>query len=140
MAVELLPEAALYPIIAKMADSGGPGENIKDTAQQIKRTAEQYLAQARATTPHTKLPTPMVKRQQASGLTDIGLDSEPGARYGATDYLVWMEGGEDDRGAMAIEMGHNPSGYFAGTATDSPRGLYILHRAAGLTYFRRFRR
>jgi hypothetical protein len=140
MAVELLPEAELYPIIAKMADNGGPGENVKDIAQQIKRTADQYLAQARATTPHTKLPTPIVKRQQASGLTEIGLDSEPAARYGATDYLVWLEGGEDDQGAMAIEMGHSPSGYFKGSETRSPRGLFILHRAAGLTYFRRFRR
>jgi hypothetical protein len=80
----------------------------------------------------------VVKRQQASGLTDIGLDSEP-AKYG-TDYIVWMDGGEDDQGAMAIEMGHSPSGYFKGTSTSSPRGLFILHRAAGLTYFKRFRR
>lgn len=138
MAVYLMPEAALYPIVAEMAAHGGPGENIKDIATEIKNTAERYLAQDRATTEHTKLPVPMVKHQQASGLTDIGMDSEPG-RYG-TDYLVWMEGGEDNRAAMAIEMGHSPSGYFKGTSTRSPRGLFILHRAAGLTFFRRFRR
>jgi hypothetical protein len=135
VAVELLPEAALYPIVAAEAD-----DEVHDIAKEIKRTADQYLAQDRATTEHSKLPVPMVKRQQASGLTDIGLDSEPSPRYGATDYIVWLEGGEDDRGAMAIEMGHSPSGYFKGTSTSSPRGLFILHRAAGLTYFRRFRR
>lgn len=133
MAVELLPESALYPIVAEMAD----GE-LHDIAKEIRRTADQYLAQDRATTPHSKLPEPMVSHQQESGLTTIGMDSEPG-KYG-NDYIVWMEGGEDDRGAMAIEMGHSPSGYFKGTATSSPRGLFILHRAAGLTYFRRFRR
>jgi hypothetical protein len=131
--VYLLPEAALYPIVAEMAD-----DEIHDIARDVKRSADQYLAQARATTPHSKLPEPMVKRQQASGLTDIGLDSTP-AKYG-TDYIVWMDGGEDDQGAMAIEMGHAPSGYFKGSATSSPRGLFILHRAAGLTMFKRFRR
>ena len=135
MAVELLPESALYPIVADQAD----GE-LRDIAREIKNTADVYLAQDRATTEHTKLPYPMVKSPQASGLTDIGMDSEPGPKYGVTDYLVWMEGGEDNRAAMAIEMGHSPSGYFKGTATRSPRGLYILHRAAGLTFFRRFRR
>lgn len=34
--------------------------------------------------------------------------------------------------AMAIEFGHAPSGVFAGTDTRSPRGLYILGKAAGL--------
>lgn len=133
MSYSVLPEKLLYPIIAELAD----GE-LKDIAQEITRTAESYLGQARTTTEWGKLPEPMVKRQQASGLTDIGMDSEK-AKYG-TDYLVWLEGGEDNQGAMAIEMGHEPSGYFKGKSwTDSPRGLYILHRAAGLTFFRRFR-
>lgn len=130
---ELDSERELYPIIAALADP-----ELKDIAQEITRTAESYLAQSRSTTEWGKLPVPMVKRQQASGLTDIGMDSEPN-KY-SKDYLVWLEGGEDNRGAMAIEMGHEPSGYFKGKSwTDSPRGLYILHRAAGLTFFRRFR-
>lgn len=140
MAVELLPKKALYPIIAQMADKGGPGNNIRDISETIERTAKQYLAQDRATTEHTKLPEPMVRRQQASGLTRIGMHSEPGPAYGAIDYIVWLEGGEDDRGAMAIEMGHSPSGYFKGKPSKSPSGLYILHRAAGLTFFAKFRR
>ena len=133
MAVYLLPEAELYPIVAEMADS-----SLRNIAREIKTTADSYLAQDRATTEHTKLPEPMVSRQQASGLTEIGMDSEA-AKYG-TDYIIWLEGGEDNRGAMAIEMGHSPSGYFKGSPTRSPRGLYILHRAAGLTMFNRFRR
>lgn len=135
MAVFLLPKEELYPIVAKLVD----GE-LKDIAKDVKRTADTYLSQARATTEHTKLPEPMVNHQQASRLTDIGMDSEPGPKYGVTDYIIWLEGGEDNRGAMAIEMGHSPSGYFKGSATASPRGLYILHRAAGLTMFSRFRR
>ena len=133
MAVFLLPKEALYPIVAEMAD-----KELKKVARDVKNTAERYLAQDRATTEHTKLPEPMVRRQQASGLTEIGMDSEP-AKYG-TDYIIWLEGGEDDRGAMAIEMGHSPSGYFKGRPSRSPRGLFILHRAAGLTMFKRFRR
>ncbi len=133
MAVYLLPEAALYPIVAEIADG-----SVKDTAQEIKHNAEMHLRQVRATTEWEKLPVPVVKRQQASGLTDIGLDAEA-AKYG-NDYVVWMEGGEDNRAAMAMEMGHDPSGYFAGSATQSPRGLHILSRAAGLTMLRRYRR
>ena len=134
MAVVLMPEEELFPIIESFVD----GE-MKRIAREIKTTADSYLSQARATTEWAKLPVPMVKRQQASTLTDIGMYPEP-ARYG-NDYIVWMEGGEDDRGAMAIEMGHSPSGYFAGKSwTDSPRGLFILHRAAGLTMFNVFRK
>lgn len=133
MTVYLLPEAALYPIVAEMAD-----DEVKDTAKEIERNAEMHLRQAQATTQWEKLAPPMVKRQQASGLTDIGVDPVP-AKYG-NDYIVWMEGGEDNRAAMAIEMGHDPSGYFKGSNTRSPRGLFILSRAAGLTMLRRFRR
>jgi hypothetical protein len=132
---DLMPAAELYPIIAKMADDG-----VKDVAREIKHRADRNLALSRSTTTHTKLPEPMVTRQQASGLTDIGLDSETVQGWGATDYLVWMEGCEDDRAAMAIEFGHDPSGYFKGKAVKSSRGQYILIRAAMLTYFARFRK
>lgn len=134
MSYKLLPEKLLYPIVAELADG-----TLKDIAHEIESNAERHLAQDRATTEWGKLPVPMVKRQQASGLTEIGMHSEP-AKYG-NDYIVWLEGGEDNRAAMAIEMGHSPSGYFAGKDwTDSPRGLHILGRAAGLTMLLRFRR
>jgi hypothetical protein len=134
MTVYLLPARAMYPIIAEMADDG-----VKDIAREIKHRADRNLALSRSTTTHTKLPEPMVRHQQRSGVTDIGLDSEP-ADWGATDYLIWMEGGDGYPGAMAIEFGHDPSGYFKGKAVQSSRGQYILTRAAMLTYFARFRK
>ena len=122
----LMPKSELYPLIHEMADG-----TVRDEAREIKVKAERNLAIARATTGWTKLPEPMVRRQQASGLTDISLDKEF-VKYG-NDYLVTLEGGEDNAAALAIEMGHWPSGYFAGSASKSPGGLYILTRAAGLT-------
>ena len=140
MTVELDSKAELYPKIAAMADHGGPGRNVRGWANQIEHNAHMILSQIRRTTEWEKLEPPMVSRRQASGVTAIGLDSVPGEGWGVTDYIVWMEGGEDNRAAMAMEMGHAPSGYFKGTATQAPRGLYILHRAAGLTFFKKFRR
>jgi hypothetical protein len=99
MTVYLLPARVMYPIIAEMADDG-----VKDVAREIKHRADRNLALSRSTTTHTKLPEPMVRHQQASGVTDIGLTSEP-ADWGATDYLIWMEGGDGYPGAMAIEFG-----------------------------------
>jgi len=121
----LMPKKELYPLIHEMADG-----TVRDEAREIKVKAERNLAVARATTGWTKLPEPMVRRQQASGLTDISLDKEF-VKYG-NDYLVTLEGGEDNAAALAIEMGHGPSGYFKGSATKAPHGLYILTRAAGL--------
>lgn len=76
---------------------------------------------------------------QITGTTDISVEKVPRGtrenRYSA-DYDVVMS--NPDRGAMAIEYGHEPSGRFAGTETRAPRGLYILTRAAGL--FGRFKR
>lgn len=138
MAVYLDPTEVMYTKIGNM-----PEGVMRNTARDIERAAKSNLAQVRATTEHTKLPEPMVKRQQASGLTDIGIDIIPQGsgknKYG-NDYIVWMTGGEDNLAAMAIEMGHNPSGYFAGKITKPPRqrGQHILTRAAGLTMLLRF--
>jgi hypothetical protein len=132
----LLPKEAMYPKIARMANP-----EINSVGREIEMRAKRNLIQARATTEHTKLPEPMVSRQQASGLTDIGKDNIPIVDgYGFFDQLIWMEGGADNRAALAIEMGHDPSGVFGGTETRSPRGLHILGRAAWLTMARRFRR
>lgn len=130
----LMPEGLLYPIVSSMSNP-----EINSIGREIEMRAKRNLAQARATTEHTKLPYPMVRHQQASGLTDIGKDNIP-KEYGFFDQDIWLEGGEDNRAALAIEMGHSPSGYFAGTATRSPRGLHILGRAAWLTMARRFKR
>ena len=130
----LMPEGLLYPIVSGMSNP-----EINSIGREIEMRAKRNLAQARATTEHTKLPEPMVRHQQASGLTDIGKDNIP-KEYGFFDQDIWMEGGEDNRAAMAIEMGHEPSGYFKGKPSRSPRGLHILGRAAWLTMARRFSR
>lgn len=122
--VWLMPKGQLYPLIHGMSE-----KVLKQEATDIYHLANLYLEIERGTTQWTKLPEPMVSRQQASGLTDIDLDKER-QKYG-NDYLVTLEGGEDNAAALAIEMGHSPSGYFKGSATKSPRGLYILMRAAG---------
>ena len=138
MTVQLDPAPVIFEKIGHM-----PEGVMRKTARDIERQAKLNLAQVRATTEHTKLPEPMVKHQQASGLTEIGIDIIPEGsgknKYG-NDYIVWMTGGEDDRAAMAIEMGHNPSGFFKGKTTKPPRqrGQHILTRAAGLTMLLRF--
>ena len=120
----LMPKKMLYPIVHDMADSTTRREGV-----EVYHKAERNLAVARATTQWEKLPYPTVRNPQASMLTDVGVQKER-VKFG-NDYLVILEGGEDNAGALAIEMGHSPSGYFKGSATKSPRGLYILMRAAG---------
>jgi hypothetical protein len=125
----LLPKVEMYPIVSKMANP-----EINSIGREIEMRAKRNLIQARATTEHHKIIGP-------GGLTEIGKDKIPIVDgYGFFDQLIWMEGGADNRAALAIEMGHNPSGVFGGTETRSPRGLHILGRAAWLTMARRFRR
>ena len=123
----LLPKVDMYPKIARMANP-----EINSVGREIEMRAKRNLMQARATTEHHKIIGP-------GGLTEIGKDNIP-KEYGFFDQDIWMEGGADNRAALAIEMGHNPSGVFGGTETRSPRGLHILGRAAWLTMARRFRR
>ena len=123
----LMPEGLLYPIVSGMSNP-----EINSIGREIEMRAKRNLMQARATTEHHKIIGP-------GGLTEIGKDNIP-KEYGFFDQDIWMEGGADNRAALAIEMGHNPSGVFGGTETRSPRGLHILGRAAWLTMARRFRR
>ena len=125
----LMPEGLLYPIVSGMSNP-----EINSIGREIEMRAKRNLIQARATTEHHKIVGP-------GGLTEIGKDNVPIVDgYGFFDQLIWMEGGADNRAALAIEMGHDPSGVFGGTETRSPRGLHILGRAAWLTMARRFRR
>ena len=125
----LLPKAAMYRIVSEMSNP-----EINSTGREIETRARNNLIQARATTEHHKIIGP-------GGLTEIGKDKIPIVDgYGFFDQLIWMEGGADNRAALAIEMGHSPSGYFANIPSRSPRGLHILGRAAWLTMARRFRR
>ena len=123
----LMPEGLLYPIVSGMSNS-----EINSIGREIEMRAKRNLAQTRATTEHHKIIGP-------GGLTEIGKDNIP-TEYGFFDQDIWMEGGADNRAALAIEMGHDPSGVFGGTETRSPRGLHILGRAAWLTMARRFSR
>ena len=125
----LLPKEDMYPKIARMANP-----EINSVGREIEMRAKRNLIQARATTEHHKIIGP-------GRLTDIGKDNIPIVDgYGFFDQLIWMEGGEDNRAALAIEMGHEPSGYFKNKPSRSTRGLHILGRAAWLTMARRFRR
>ena len=125
----LLPKIDMYPIVSTMANP-----EINSIGREIEMRAKRNLIQARATTEHHKIIGP-------GGLTDIGKDNVPIVDgYGFFDQLIWMEGGADNRAALAIEMGHNPSGYFKTIPSMSPRALHILGRAAWLTMARRFRR
>ena len=123
----LMPEGLLYPIVSGMSNP-----EINSIGREIEMRAKRNLIQARATTEHHKIIGP-------GGLTEIGKDNIP-KEYGFFDQDIWMEGGADNRAALAIEMGHDPSGVFGGTETRSPRGLHILGRAAWLTMARRFSR
>lgn len=49
-------------------------------------------------------------------------------RYKKIDWEIALVG----KNAVAIEFGHQPSGIFEDTDTEHPKGLYILHKAAGL--------
>ena len=110
MAVYVIPQEQLTPILQRMAEPA-----IHKEAMAIKSRAEVFLQMSR----------PAIKiGSDPNGLTDIGTTRD---NY---DWLVWMEGQKGS--AMAIEMGHQPSGVFSrGDGSRSPRGLYILTRASG---------
>lgn len=88
---------------------------VKRTGQAVEAKAKANLAAARASTQWSKISGP-------SHLTSVS-SSESGP-----DFLVHLNAPN----AMAIEFGHAPSGFFAGTLTKAPHGLYILTMGAGL--------
>ena len=106
---------------------------LKVEAEEIAVRAEENLAQANS--------SGWFEGEDVAGTTTVEVDKISkgirGNKYSA-DFDVVMS--NPDGGAMAIEVGHNPSGKFAGTKTRAPRGLYILSRAAGLFDAPRFRR
>lgn len=124
--VKLDSKPVLYSKVAPLSEKG-----LKLEAEEIAVRARENLAQANSSLSYSD--------EETSGTTSISVDKVPkgsrGNKYSA-DYDVTMS--NPDLGAMAIEYGHMPSGIFAGTTTRAPRGLYILHRAAGL--FGKFKR
>ncbi|QGH79692.1 hypothetical protein SEA_ANON_21 [Gordonia phage Anon] len=88
---------------------------IRKEGRSVTRKAEVNLARARASTRWSKISGPDHLTTVAGEEADV-------------DYLIHLRAPN----AMAIEFGHSPSGFFAGTETKAPDGLYILIRAAGL--------
>lgn len=90
-------------------------EEVHNKAKEVGELASANLEAARASTHWHKIHGP-------DGLTKTSVTK------GDVDSFVNLEAPN----AMAIEFGHDPSGFFAGTDTRPPRGLYILGKAAGL--------
>ncbi|AOT24677.1 hypothetical protein PBI_STASIA_21 [Mycobacterium phage Stasia] len=113
---KLIPRRRLNSIVANLAETKAA---IRREAREVEGRARRNLAQARASTTHSKIIGP-------GHLTSIGSAADD------PDVLVYMEAPNP----MAIEYGHGPSGYFDpdkyGKVTKAPAGLYILNRAAGI--------
>jgi hypothetical protein len=92
---------------------------VGDEAMKMGVKAEGILENIRATTQWDKISGP-------DGLTRIDVSEADDPDHPA-DWQVELWGPNP----IAIEFGHEPSGYFAGTKTRSPEGLYILYKAAG---------
>lgn len=94
---------------------------VGEFAFELGVKADGILETIRATTEHHKIIGP-------GHLTYIDVDESADADHPA-DWQVELHAPNP----IAIEFGHEPSGYFAGTATRAPEGLYILYSAAGYT-------
>ena len=92
---------------------------VGDAAKEMGGRAKDILTTVRATTPYNKLSGPA---HLTYITTDKAEDGEP------PDWLVKLHAPNP----IAVEFGHQPSGWFAGTDTHAPDGLYILYKAAGM--------
>lgn len=97
----------------------GLKEGVGEHAAEMAGKAERILTRIRATTQWDRIDEP-------SGQTYIDFDYCGMPAYPA-DWKVELH----SPNPIATEFGHEPSGYFAGTKTRSPEGLYILYKAAG---------
>jgi hypothetical protein len=95
---------------------------IEECTQKIALHAEMLLADAKA--------NPAEPILHELGRTEIDLDM--GIINGRVYLIVHPSAGATSVNALAVEYGHQPSGYFAGTKTKAPAGLYILTRAMGV--------
>lgn len=110
----LIGKKALHSVVSHIE---GVRSAVHDEAKDVGRKADANLAHARSSTHWHKIHGP-------SHLTQVTVSQ------GEVDSFANLEAPN----AMAIEFGHEPSGYFAGTDTKAPEGLYILSHAAGLTH------
>jgi len=109
--VRLIGKKAMHIVVSHI---DGVKSAVHDEAKTVGRRAEANLTEARSSTHWRKIHGP-------SHLTRVTVTQ------GDVDSFANLEAPN----AMAIEFGHEPSGYFAGTNTRPPHGLYILTRAAG---------
>jgi hypothetical protein len=94
---------------------------IKDHTERKGRVAELYLNEAKA--------NPAEPILHELGRTEIEVQMR--GVDGRVILRVHPSAGAASVNALAVEYGHAPSGYFAGTKTRAPAGLYILTRAKG---------
>jgi hypothetical protein len=94
---------------------------VGEHAYELGAKAETILTIVRASTRWDRIDDP-------SGQTFIDVDEASDPQHPA-DWQVELHAPNP----IALEFGHLPSGYFAGTSTKSPEGLYILYTAAGYT-------
>jgi hypothetical protein len=92
---------------------------VGDCAMKLGAKAETILAVVRASTRWDRIDEP-------SGQTFIDVNETSDPQHPA-DWQVELHAPNP----IALEFGHLPSGYYAGTSTRSPEGLYILYTAAG---------
>lgn len=102
-----------------IARKARPG--IRDHTERKAAVARLYLDEAKA--------NPAEPILHELGRTEI--DMQMGSVNGRVYLRVHPSAGAASVNALAVEYGHAPSGYFAGTATRAPAGLYILTRAKG---------
>lgn len=118
MAIYLYGETAINHIVSHLGETK---RAVDRQAVETGKKAEAALAGARASTRWHKIHGP-------GHLTQVTTS------HGDVDAFVNLEAPN----AMAIEFGHAPSGVFGPEGalghlkTKAPRGLYILHKAAGL--------
>lgn len=94
---------------------------VGECAMELGVKAEGILNVVRASTRWDRIDEP-------SGQTFIDVDEASDPAHPA-DWQVELHAPNP----IALEFGHRPSGYYAGTATRAPEGLYILYTAAGYT-------
>lgn len=109
--VKLIGQTALDTVVAHQP---GVYRHIETEAKKVEEKAKILLESARATTHWHKMLGP-------GHLTSISME------HHEVDAYINLNAPNP----MGIEYGHFPSGYYEGTNTKSPHGLYILNGAAG---------
>jgi hypothetical protein len=101
---------------------------VGDCAMELGAKAEGILTAVRASTGWDRIDEP-----SGQHFIDVNEASDP---QHPADWQVELHAPNP----IAVEFGHEPSGYYAGTDTRSPEGLFILYTAAGYSGRKRGRK